>query len=111
MRNRNLMLRVAVLALLLYSLWNLAAEYRSLKRMEALNEELTAVCEQLRGEGEELRRKLEQPADAQEMRQLAWERLGMVFPGERVFCFIGGNSRDREETLWHWKSETFWKDG
>ena len=44
------------------------------------------------------------------MRRLAWERLGMVAPGEKVFYFTPTES-DREDTVWDWKLEALWKDG
>ena len=55
---------------------------------------------------------MEEPPDERELRRLAWERLGMVAPGEKIFTFAAvDEDKDREETLWDWKLEALWKDG
>ena len=115
MNDRKLILRVVVLALLLYAFCCLTREYRILQRTEALVESLTADRERLAAEQQILREKLEQQPDPEEMRRLAWERLGMVMPGERVFYFEAREdkqqSTDKEGSLWNWKLEALWKDG
>jgi len=110
MKMRDRILRVVVLALLLYAMVSLAREYRLLCRTEERAEALAARQELLAEQNRVLTQRLEQPPDRQEMRRLAWERLGMVAPGEKIFIFTQEDT-DREETVWDWKLEALWKDG
>ena len=110
MKHSDHILRAAVLALLLYSLFSLVREYELLCRTEALAQSLASRQETLLAEKQVLARRLEQPPDEGEMRRLAWERLGMLAPGEKIFTFTQVET-DREETVWDWKSGAFWKDG
>lgn len=113
MSNKDRILRAAAVALLLYSLVSLGREYRLLCRTEALAEALSERREALTRERDVLTERLEEPLDEQELRRLAWERLGMVAPGEKIFTFVGveEDEADREERLWDWKLEALWKDG
>jgi cell division protein FtsB len=110
MKYRDRILRAAVVALLLYAMGCLAGQYRLLCRTEALAAELAQRHEELAARRQELTQLLEKPPDEREMRRLAWERLGMVAPGEKVFYFPLTES-DREDTVWDWKLEALWKDG
>ena len=110
MKMRDRILRVAVLALLLYAMVSLAREYRLLYRTEQRTEALAARQKVLAEQNRALTEQLEQPPDRQEMRRLAWERLGMVAPGEKIFIFTQEDT-DREDTVWDWKLEALWKDG
>ena len=96
MSYRDRILRAVVAALLVYAIVALAGQYRLLCRTEALAGELAQL--------------LDRPPDEREMRRLAWERLGMVAPGEKVFYFAQTET-DREDTVWDWKLEASWKDG
>ncbi len=112
MTHVRLFLRAAVLALLLYSLLSLSREYRLLCRTEAMAEALASAHEALTQEQLALTEYLEQPPDEASLRRLAWERLGMLAPGEKVFIFLdSAEEADREDTVWDWKSEALWKDG
>ena len=73
MQNRSVILRIVVLALLLYALASLFSRRQELRELERRNRELEA---RLAGEGRE-----------EELRRLARERLGMVMPGEIIFYF------------------------
>lgn len=106
MRHRDQILRAVLIALLLYSMACLAREYRLLCRTEALAGELALRQEALLAQKQELAERLERPLTEAELRRLAWERLGMVAPGEKVFYFT-----DREDTVWDWRLEALWKDG
>lgn len=86
---RNILLRIVVVALLLYALANFAAVRGDLRRTEKLAEDYGAQVQRLRGENETLRLKLEQGMSDEEYIQLARERLGLVMPGEKIFYFIG----------------------
>ncbi len=87
MRERNLIMRLVVLAALLYSLTNLSTARRELLRQEAETQALRREKQTLLLERQELERRLDAVGDAEEMRRLAWERLHMVMPGETVFYF------------------------
>ena len=110
MKTRNRILRAVAIALLLYSLGNLAREYRLLCRTEKLAQALEAEQELLAARRQELSESLQDPPDERALRRLAWERLGMVAPGERIFYFTQEET-DREDTVWDWKLEALWKDG
>ena len=110
MRYRDRILRAAVVALLLYAMGCLAGQYRLLCRTEMLAAALAQRNEELAARREELTQLLERPPDEWEMRRLAWERLGMVAPGEKVIYFTPTET-DREDTVWDWKLEALWKDG
>ena len=87
MRERNLIMRLVVLAALIYSLTNLSTARRELLRQEAETQALRREKQTLLLERQELERRLDAVGDAEEMRRLAWERLHMVMPGETVFYF------------------------
>ena len=110
MTNRNAILRLAALVLLLYSLFSLGREYRLLCQTQALADALAESRAALAAEAQALAERLEQPPDEREMRRLAWERLGMVAPGEKIFYFTQEEA-DRENTLWDLKLEALWKAG
>ncbi len=113
MSHKDRILRAAAVALLLYALVSLGREYRLLCRTEALAQALAETREELTQERDALERRLEEPLDEQELRRLAWERLGMVAPGEIIFTFadVEEDTADREGALWEWKLEALWKDG
>ena len=87
MRERNLIMRLVVLALLLYSLVNLTAGRRELLRQETETQALLREKQALLQDQRELESRLNAVGDEEQMRRLAWERLHMVMPGETVFYF------------------------
>lgn len=99
MRDRDVILRIVILALLLYSLASFASVRSDLRKTEQLAQSLKEELEQLQCENQELEEMLSSPRSDEEMRMLARQRLGMVMPGEKVFYF----TTDREEALWAWK--------
>ncbi len=110
MKIRNRILRAVAIALLLYAMGSLAREYRLLCRTEQRAALLAARHEELAERKRELTERLEQPPDEAEIRRLAWERLGMAAPGEKIFYFTQEDT-DREDTVWDWKLEALWKVG
>ena len=84
---RNIILRIVVVALMLYSLVSLASVRRDLRRTERLAEELGLEHARLSVENAWLTERLSTPRTQEEMRLLAWERLGLVLPGDKVFYF------------------------
>ena len=87
MRERNLIMRLVTLALLLYALGSFVSARRELARQQADTRALEGRRQELLAEHRELEERLAAANDADEMRRLAWERLRMVMPGETVFCF------------------------
>ena len=90
MNSRNTVVRIVAVALLLYSLASLFTVSRELGTMKALRQTLETELAALRQERQELEAKLTAYGEEAEMRRLAWERLGMVAPGEIVYYFNSG---------------------
>ena len=90
MNSRKTIVRIVAVALLLYSLASLFTVRRELAAMKGLRQKLETQLEALRQERQELEEKLAAYGEEAEMRRLAWERLGMVSPGETVFYFGSG---------------------
>lgn len=89
MRSRSI-IRIVAFALLLYSLTSLITVRRQLDAMESLRGRLTEELEALQQERRTLEEQLAAYGEDREMRRLAWERLGMVAPGETVYYFSSG---------------------
>lgn len=87
MRERHGLLRLLLFALLLYALGSFTAARWELQRQQVQTRELEGKIQTLLAEGRELDERLEAVEDAALLRRLAWERLRMVMPGERVFAF------------------------
>ena len=91
MQERNVLVRLVILALLLYSLVNYAAVRGELAQQEADTRVLAARREELLVQRQSMQAQLDAAEDAAVMRRLAWERLRMVMPGETVFVFTQGD--------------------
>ena len=87
MRERNLIMRLVILALMLYALGSFVSAGRELARQRADTRALEARRQELLAERRELEERIAAADDAATMRRLAWEKLRMVMPGETVFCF------------------------
>ena len=87
MRERNLIMRLVILALMLYALGSFVSAGRELARQRADTRALEARRQELLAERRELEERIAAADDADTMRRLAWEKLRMVMPGETVFCF------------------------
>ncbi|MDO4974022.1 MAG: hypothetical protein Q4E38_07425 [Eubacteriales bacterium] len=94
MRERNLIMRLVILALMLYALGSFVSAGRELARQRADTRALEIRRQELLAERRELEAQLTAADDAGAMRRLAWEKLRMVMPGETVFCF----TESEEET-------------
>lgn len=99
MQNKNVILRIVIVALLCYTLSNFIAARQRLHETECAVAALEQELGQLQQENGRLQVLLAGLDDENELRALAWQRLGMVMPDERVFYF----TTDREDTLWGWK--------
>ena len=92
MDSRETLLRIILVALLLYSLASTMTVGRELRQSELMAEQMRQQREQLLQLNGELEEKINQGHSPEEMEQLARERLGLVLPGEKLFYF----STDRE---------------
>lgn len=99
MHNKNVILRIVIVALLCYTLSNFIAARECLHETELAAQSLRQELVLLRQENEQLQTQLERLNDEDKLRALAWQRLGMVMPDEKVFYF----TTDREDALWGWK--------
>lgn len=92
MDSRETLLRIILVALLLYSLASAMTVGRELRQSELMAEQMRQQREQLLQLNGELEEKINQGHSPEEMEQLARERLGLVLPVEKLFYF----STDRE---------------
>lgn len=99
MHNGNVILRIVIVALLCYTLSNFIAARERLYETELAAQSMRQELLELRQEKEQLQTRLDSLNDEDELRALAWQRLGMVMPEEKVFYF----TTDREDTTWGWK--------
>ena len=87
MREKNVVLRIVVLALLLYAMTGVLARQRELREAEERLLGLEQEQQELERRHRQLEAGLSEEGRQEELRRLARERLGMVMPGEIIFCF------------------------
>ena len=87
MKIRETLVRIVLLALLLYSLASLLTVSRELNQAELLKRQLRQQTEIQQSLKRDLERKLAQGQSPEELQELARERLGLVLPGEKLFYF------------------------
>ena len=85
--DKNLLIRIAAVALLLYSLYCFFSVQGELTRLRQTEEARTAVWEQTRTENTALTERVNAELTDEELERLARSRLGMVQPGEKIFRF------------------------
>ena len=88
MKIRETLVRIVLLALLLYSLASLLTVSREPNQAELLKRQLRQQTEIQQSLKRDLERKLAQGQSPEELQQLARERLGLVLPGEKLFYFF-----------------------
>ena len=88
MKIRETLVRIVLLALLLYSLASLLTVSRELNQAELLKRQLRQQTEIQLSLKRDLERKLAQGQSPEELQELARERLGLVLPGEKLFYFF-----------------------
>ena len=88
MKIRETLVRIVLLALLLYSLASLLTVSRELNQAELLKRQLRQQTEIQQSLKRDLERKLAQGQSPEELQQLARDRLGLVLPGEKLFYFF-----------------------
>lgn len=86
-RNREALLRLLTVGLLLYMLVGFGAARLRLAAAEGLERELELACEALREENEDLRHTIVSLGDDEAAEAMARDRLGLVMPGERIYYF------------------------
>lgn len=72
--------------MIIYALWNIAAVRRDLMRAEEYRLELIQQTQAVAAENERLEREIARSADSAVMERIARTRLGLVYPGELIFC-------------------------
>lgn len=77
---------IIICIMIIYALWNIAAVRRDLMRAEAYRLELIQQTQAVAAENERLEREIARSADSAVMERIARTRLGLVYPGELIFC-------------------------
>ena len=91
MQNRRTIVRMIILALLLYSLSAFGQARIELFKTAELLERLGQKQKELESERQALEFSLAHAWDAEQISRLARERLGLVMPGEILFYFTEDN--------------------
>ena len=79
---------IIICIMIIYALWNIAAVRRDLMRAEEYRLELIQQTQAVAAENERLEREIAQATDSAVMERIARIRLGLVHPGELIFCGI-----------------------
>lgn len=87
---------VVLLAMVVYAVWNTAVVRHRLVRAEAYRVALTEQTQTVSAENERLRREIAQAEDAAVIERVARTQLGLVKPGEIIFCGIREDAKERE---------------
>ena len=77
---------IIICIMIIYALWNIAAVRRDLMRAEEYRLELIQQTQAVAAENERLEREIARSADSAVMERIARTRLGLVSPGELIFC-------------------------
>ena len=72
--------------LMIYALWNMAVVRLDLMRAEEYRLELIQQTQAVAAENERLEWEIARSADSAVMERIARTRLGLVYPGELIFC-------------------------
>ncbi len=92
MQNRETIVRIVLVTLMIYALFSFASARRELEQTRQTALMLEEEYEGLTEENRQLRERLESGSDDETIEAMARERLGLVMPGETVFYF----TTDRE---------------
>ena len=77
---------IIICIMIIYALWNIAAVRRDLMRAEEYRLELIQQTQSVAAENQRLEREIARSADSAVMERIARTRLGLVYPGELIFC-------------------------
>ena len=84
---KETLIRIVLPALLVYAAVCLASARRELHAADAVEASLRLRLETIEKENLAVGEKLTEGWSAEELESLARERLGLILPGDRVFCF------------------------
>lgn len=87
MDSKETLIRIVLLSLLLYAAGCLAAVGRNLQRADALERALVSELETIEKDNLARSSKLEDGWNDEDWEELAWRRLGLVRPDEKLFLF------------------------
>lgn len=79
---------IIICVMVVYAVWNIAAVRQDLMRAEEYRLELVQETQAMAAEVARLEREIAQAEDPAVMEQIARARLGLVKPGEIIFCGI-----------------------
>lgn len=96
MDTKETLIRIVLLALLLYAAVCLASARWELYMARREEAALSTRLETVELENLTVSAKLAEGWSAEELEALAWERLGLVLPGERIFRFTSEASGPQE---------------
>ena len=77
---------IVIFVMVIYALWNIAGVRRDLMRAEEYRLELIQQTQAVAAENERLQWEIQQSTDSAVMERIARTRLGLVHPGELIFC-------------------------
>lgn len=77
---------IIIILMIVYALWNIAAVRWDLMRAEEYRLELIQQTQAVAAENERLEQEIARSADSAVMERIARTRLGLVHPGELIFC-------------------------
>ena len=87
MRDNQMVRRLVLAALLFYALGSFTAAQWELRQQQTETRDLEEKKQMLLAQSRELEARLTAVEYAGPLRRLAWEKLRMVSPGERIFLF------------------------
>lgn len=79
---------IIIMLMVIYALWNIAEVRQDLMRAEQYRLELIQQTQAVAAENKRLEREIAQATDSAVMERIARTRLGLVHPGELIFCSI-----------------------
>ena len=77
---------IVICVMMIYALWNIAEVRRDLMRAERYRLELIQQTQSVSAENQRLEREIAMAEDDAAMERMARARLGLVYPGEVIFC-------------------------
>lgn len=88
---------IIICVMMVYAVWNIAAVRKNLVRAEEYRLELIRETQSVAAEIERLEREIAMADDPAVMEQIARTRLGLVRPGEIIFCGIDRETQREEK--------------
>ena len=75
-----------IFVMMVYALWNMAEVRQDLKQAEEYRLKLIQQTQAVAAENQRLEREIAMAEDEAAMERMARARLGLVYPGEVIFC-------------------------